>query len=166
MFLKGIVTVILFVGALVAADPNATDLLASAPFRYPTTKAKIPVNPQLFAGDPPKIFIPEARAKRSSPVQQAFVALPGAALGVRCVDARKRRARLRVLRWKRFAQGDEDAWAANTRRFTEKTGVEVRVDQEGWEDSTAQSGGRGQRRQWSRHRHFHVQKTRTSIQKN
>ncbi len=43
-------------------------------------------------------------------------------------------ARLRVLRWKRFAQGDEDAWAANTRRFTEKTGVEVRVDQEGWED--------------------------------
>jgi multiple sugar transport system substrate-binding protein len=43
-------------------------------------------------------------------------------------------ARLRVLRWKRFAQGDEEAWTANTRKFTEKTGVEVRVDQEGWED--------------------------------
>jgi multiple sugar transport system substrate-binding protein len=43
-------------------------------------------------------------------------------------------AKLRVLRWKRFVQGDEDMWTANTRKFTEKTGVEVRVDQEGWED--------------------------------
>jgi multiple sugar transport system substrate-binding protein len=43
-------------------------------------------------------------------------------------------ARLRVLRWKRFVQGDEDLWMQNTKRFTEKTGVEVRVDNEGWED--------------------------------
>lgn len=43
-------------------------------------------------------------------------------------------ASLRVLRWKRFVQGDEDLWMANTKRFTEKTGVEVRVDSEGWED--------------------------------
>ena len=43
-------------------------------------------------------------------------------------------AKLRVLRWKRFVQGDEDVWAANTRKFTEKTGIEVRVDAEGWED--------------------------------
>jgi multiple sugar transport system substrate-binding protein len=43
-------------------------------------------------------------------------------------------AKLRVLRWKRFVQGDEDQWAANTRKFTEKTGVEVRIDAEGWED--------------------------------
>ncbi len=63
MFLKGVVTVILFVGALVAADPNATDLFSVRSFRDPTTKAKIPVTPQLFAGDPPKIFMPEARAK-------------------------------------------------------------------------------------------------------
>ena len=48
--------------------------------------------------------------------------------------APEKSAKLRVLRWKRFAQGDEDAWMANTRKFTEKTGVEVRVDQEGWED--------------------------------
>jgi len=27
-------------------------------------------------------------------------------------------AQLRVLRWKRFVQGDEDQWAANTRKFT------------------------------------------------
>jgi multiple sugar transport system substrate-binding protein len=43
-------------------------------------------------------------------------------------------AKLRVLRWKRFVQGDEDLWAANTKKFTEKTGIEVRVDAEGWED--------------------------------
>ena len=43
-------------------------------------------------------------------------------------------AKLRVLRWKRFVAGDEEAWMANTKKFTEKTGVEVRVDNEGWED--------------------------------
>jgi len=43
-------------------------------------------------------------------------------------------AKLRVLRWKRFVQGDEDVWAANTKKFTQQTGVEVRVDAEGWED--------------------------------
>src|SRR5260221_2905549 len=43
-------------------------------------------------------------------------------------------AKLRVLRWKRFVQGDEDLWVANTKKFAEKTGVEVRVDNEGWED--------------------------------
>ena len=43
-------------------------------------------------------------------------------------------AKLRVLRWKRFVQGDEDVWAANTKKFTALTGVDVRVDAEGWED--------------------------------
>src|SRR5512147_1735386 len=43
-------------------------------------------------------------------------------------------AKLRVLRWKRFVQGDEEQWLANTKKFTEKTGIEVRVDSEGWED--------------------------------
>jgi multiple sugar transport system substrate-binding protein len=43
-------------------------------------------------------------------------------------------AKLRILRWKRFVQGDEDQWAANTKKFTDKTGVEVRIDAEGWED--------------------------------
>ena len=43
-------------------------------------------------------------------------------------------ATLRVLRWKRFVQGDEDVWAANTKKFTEMTGIPVRVDAEGWED--------------------------------
>jgi multiple sugar transport system substrate-binding protein len=43
-------------------------------------------------------------------------------------------ARLRVLRWKRFVQGEEDQFLANTRRFTDRTGVEVRVDAENWEE--------------------------------
>jgi multiple sugar transport system substrate-binding protein len=43
-------------------------------------------------------------------------------------------ARLRVLRWKRFVQGDEDMWIKNTAEFTKHTGIEVRVDYEGWED--------------------------------
>ena len=43
-------------------------------------------------------------------------------------------AKLRVLRWSRFVQGDIDAYMINVRKFTEKTGIEVRVDNEGWED--------------------------------
>jgi len=43
-------------------------------------------------------------------------------------------ARLRVLRWSRFVQGDIDAYMVNVKKFTEKTGIEVRVDNEGWED--------------------------------
>ncbi|MFV0474376.1 MAG: ABC transporter substrate-binding protein [Pikeienuella sp.] len=43
-------------------------------------------------------------------------------------------ASLRLLRWVPFVTGEEEAWNANTRAFTEKTGVEVRIDQESWED--------------------------------
>src|SRR5215467_1474559 len=43
-------------------------------------------------------------------------------------------AKLRVLRWKRFVQGDEDMWMKNTAAFTKATGIDVHVDHEGWED--------------------------------
>jgi multiple sugar transport system substrate-binding protein len=43
-------------------------------------------------------------------------------------------AKLRVLRWSRFVQGDIDAYMANVKKFSDKTGIEVRVDNEGWED--------------------------------
>ena len=43
-------------------------------------------------------------------------------------------AKLRELRWKRFVQGDEDQYLANVKKFSEKNGIEVRVDAEGWED--------------------------------
>src|SRR5262245_61495044 len=48
--------------------------------------------------------------------------------------AMEKGAELRLLRWKRFVQGDEDQFMANTRRFTELTGVRVRVDSENLED--------------------------------
>ncbi|MEJ1160924.1 ABC transporter substrate-binding protein [Prosthecomicrobium sp. N25] len=43
-------------------------------------------------------------------------------------------ASLRLLRWSPFVKGDEDAWIANTKKFTDKTGVEVKIDKESWED--------------------------------
>src|SRR3982751_7066666 len=43
-------------------------------------------------------------------------------------------AKLRVLRWSRFVQGDIDAYMANVKKFSDQTGIEVRVDNEGWED--------------------------------
>jgi multiple sugar transport system substrate-binding protein len=43
-------------------------------------------------------------------------------------------AKLRVLRWSRFVQGDIDQYMINVKKFTDKTGVEVRIDNEGWED--------------------------------
>jgi multiple sugar transport system substrate-binding protein len=43
-------------------------------------------------------------------------------------------AKLRVLRWSRFVQGDIDQYMKNVAQFTAKTGIEVRVDNEGWED--------------------------------
>ena len=43
-------------------------------------------------------------------------------------------AKLRVLRWSRFVQGDIDQYTKNVAAFIEKTGIEVRVDNEGWED--------------------------------
>ena len=43
-------------------------------------------------------------------------------------------AELRVLRWSKFVQGDEDQWNANTKKFTEDTGVNVRLEAESWED--------------------------------
>jgi multiple sugar transport system substrate-binding protein len=43
-------------------------------------------------------------------------------------------AKLRVLRWSRFVQGDIDAYMVNVKKFSDSTGIEVRVDNEGWED--------------------------------
>ena len=46
----------------------------------------------------------------------------------------EKNASIRVLRWKRFVQGDEDMWMKNTEKFVQQTGIKVRVDHEGWED--------------------------------
>src|SRR5437868_10439698 len=49
-------------------------------------------------------------------------------------SAPEKGAKLRVLRWSRFVQGDIDQYMANVKKFTDKTGIEVRVDSESWED--------------------------------
>src|SRR5579863_8721421 len=43
-------------------------------------------------------------------------------------------AQIRVLRWKQFIQAEFDSFVANTKKFTEQTGVKVRVDAESWDD--------------------------------
>ncbi|MCO6417112.1 extracellular solute-binding protein [Siccirubricoccus sp. KC 17139] len=48
-------------------------------------------------------------------------------------------ATLRMLRPVRFVQPDEDVFRANAARFTQQTGVQVRVDFVGWEDITQQT---------------------------
>jgi multiple sugar transport system substrate-binding protein len=67
----------------------------------------------------------------------ALAASGGMAVGRRAEAATELRyapergAELKVLRWKRFVQGDEDLWMSNTRKFTEQTGVTVRVESVG-----------------------------------
>lgn len=43
-------------------------------------------------------------------------------------------ASIRVLRWKQFIQAEFDEFAAQTKKFTEKTGIKVRLDAESWDD--------------------------------
>src|SRR4029453_4164293 len=43
-------------------------------------------------------------------------------------------ATLRVLRWSPFVKGDEDQWLPHTQKFSDTTGIQVRVDKESWED--------------------------------
>ncbi|MGQ0662878.1 MAG: ABC transporter substrate-binding protein [Pseudomonadota bacterium] len=57
-------------------------------------------------------------------------------------------AKLRVMRPSKFVQGDETVWLENTKKYQATSGVEVRVDSEGWEDlrpksAVAANVGRG-----------------------
>jgi multiple sugar transport system substrate-binding protein len=65
-------------------------------------------------------------------------------------------AKLRVLRWKRFVQGDEDKWLENTKKFAELHKIEVRVDSEGLGGRAPEGGRGGQRRQRPRRHHLDV----------
>src|SRR5262245_22333530 len=64
----------------------------------------------------------------------AAVAVTGVPPALRSVAAPEPRApiesgaQLKVLRWKRYVQGDEDLWMANTAKFTQRTGVKVGVE--------------------------------------
>jgi len=76
---------------------------------------------------------------KSSSTAAAVTAATGPLIWVKDAQAQwnntvEKGAKLRVLRWKRFVQGDEDTYMANAKKFSEKFGVEVRVDHESWED--------------------------------
>jgi multiple sugar transport system substrate-binding protein len=51
-------------------------------------------------------------------------------------NAPEKGAKLRVLRWSQFVQGDIDQYLANVKKFQDKYGIEVRVDRELWNDVT------------------------------
>lgn len=63
-----------------------------------------------------------------------IVAAPAFAQSASWNNEPEKGAKLRVLRWKRFVQGDEDVYMANVKKFSDKYGIEVRVDSESWED--------------------------------
>src|SRR5690349_18896993 len=48
-------------------------------------------------------------------------------------------ASLRMLRPVKFVQPDEDVFRANAAKFTQATGVQVRIDFVGWEDISQQT---------------------------
>src|ERR1700730_12005776 len=60
--------------------------------------------------------------------------LPAGAIAQQHYARPEEEAKLGLLAWKRFVQGDEDKWAENTKKFTQTTGIDVRIDAKGWED--------------------------------
>jgi multiple sugar transport system substrate-binding protein len=72
-----------------------------------------------------------ASAQSASLVKAADVPAPAFAI--------EKGASLRMLRPVRFVQADEDVFRANAAKFTQKTGVEVKVDFVGWEDINQQT---------------------------
>ena len=73
----------------------------------------------------------DAAAQTPSSIKAADVAAPPLPI--------EKGASLRMLRPVRFVQPDEDVFRANAKRFTDKTGLEVKVDFVGWEDINQQT---------------------------
>lgn len=72
-----------------------------------------------------------AQAQSASPIKVADVPAPQLKI--------ESGASLRMLRPVRFIKADEDVFRANAAKFTEKTGVQVKVDLVGWEDINQQT---------------------------
>ena len=72
-----------------------------------------------------------ASAQEASKVKAADVAAPSLPT--------ERDATFRMLRPARFSQADEDVFRANAKKFTDKTGVDIKVDFVGWEDINQQT---------------------------
>src|SRR5437763_8687628 len=76
------------------------------------------------------------REARTSGAAAAGALLGGRALAEAAWNgpAPEPNASIRVLRWKQFIQSEFDSFIANTKKFTEQTGVKVRIDAENWDD--------------------------------
>src|SRR5258707_5687132 len=72
-----------------------------------------------------------ASAQTASTIKAADVPAPNLAI--------EKGASLKMLRPVRFVKADEDVFRANAAKFTEKSGVEVKVDFVGWEDINQQT---------------------------
>src|SRR6266446_6792820 len=72
-----------------------------------------------------------ASAQTASAIKAANVPAPNLAI--------EKGASLKMLRPVRFVKADEDVFRANAAKFTEKSGVEVKVDFVGWEDINQQT---------------------------
>src|SRR6201989_13344 len=72
-----------------------------------------------------------ASAQAASAIKAADVPAPNLAI--------EKGASLKMLRPVRFVKADEDVFRANAAKFTEKSGVEVKVDFVGWEDINQQT---------------------------
>src|SRR3954452_6897581 len=68
------------------------------------------------------------KALTAAAVTASAVALPRFSEGAESQSPIEKGAELKLLRWKRYVQGDEDLWMANTAKFTERTGVKVTVE--------------------------------------
>src|SRR3979490_938557 len=72
-----------------------------------------------------------ASAQTASAIKAADVPAPNLSI--------EKGASLKMLRPVRFVKADEDVFRANAAKFTEKMGVEVKVDFVGWEDINQQT---------------------------
>src|SRR6266403_5369122 len=72
-----------------------------------------------------------ASAQTASTIKAADVPAPSLAI--------EKGASLKMLRPVRFVKADEDVFRANAAKFTEKIGVEAKVDFVGWEDINQQT---------------------------
>src|SRR3954468_9099303 len=68
------------------------------------------------------------KALSAAAVTASAAALPRFSEGAESQSPIEKGAELKLLRWKRYVQGDEDLWMANTAKFTERTGVKVTVE--------------------------------------
>ena len=108
--------------------------------RYVATEAATGIPPERSAQGRPTANPQRRRASKVLGAAMLAPALGAPLLWTRRASAQtltftpEKGAQLRVLRWKRFVQADEDMWLENTRKFTEKTGIAVRTDNEAWED--------------------------------